>query len=1047
MKKLLYYILLMYWVPVAGQPFPYLKFSHITEAEGLSNNYTVSIAQDEEGFIWVGTADGLNRLDGYRIRKFFHQPDDTNSIVSNRISEIAPDHKNNLWIATEDGISYYNKLQQRFINFYPVTGQSGNMVSFQYAALHVMHTTNDLVASSIGSVNVFSDEKNYKNITIQIPPGYKLTSAPALRYSFLYEDMGHQLWACDGRSLFLINKTNQQILRTFTSPKEQVIHCLYQDEKKRYWVGTESPKGGKLFFFDPEQDKWKEVIIQSKDRGKYFGVTALHEWKTKNNTKWMVAGTTNGLLLINPESFQYQYYLIDPSKDMTLVSNWINNLFVDNKDILWLATANGVNYVEPSKQLLESWKINNDEDLKIESNNDYIYNFFEDKNEYWLTKWIQNGLFKYNKKGELLKTINPIYPTIDRLLNQRTNKAFSIYKDSGNHYWMSTDIGLVEWNFKRNHAILYTPEDGNENTGLRTIRSINDSILWMRTRNNGPNGIYVFNTHSKRFTQHYFYKEKCSECLPPQLTDLLITKRKDIYTTPVGNYLYKYDTLSNQFKEVFPKEKASIVFPDNSFNCMMEDKAGNIWIGAANGLFAFDPLSKKVFKDFTKNKKIGGVSIEQLCFDDDQNLWMSSSRGLFCLIIQTGEILNFNKGDGLPSNDMSGFLQKATDGYVYAGSPGYVNKFKLSELLSSHGSPDIHISDVEVMDKFVEIKKDNSGRKKITLMPGQNFFSVDFDIVNYDNASGNRYYYKLDNSMKDWKESENGHLPFYNLPGGIYTLRVKGRNKYGEKFSTEDSLSIEIIPHWWQTIWFMIFIIAAIAFLMALFVRRRVQNIKKESYFKQKIAEIEMQALRAQMNPHFIFNSLNSIENFIMQNEKRLASDYLNKFAKLIRMILDSSRNELVPVSRDMEALQLYIDLEQLRFNNKFTYTATIDPILLNGDFKVPSLIIQAYVENAIMHGIAHSEKAGLALSVTAKLENDFIHYSIQDNGIGRRQSSAYNLRNKSKHKSVGLIITQDRIQIFNKQQNSSGHVIITDLYNQANEPYGTRVDVKIKAI
>ncbi len=168
------------------------------------------------------------------------------------------------------------------------------------------------------------------------------------------------------------------------------------------------------------------------------------------------------------------------------------------------------------------------------------------------------------------------------------------------------------------------------------------------------------------------------------------------------------------------------------------------------------------------------------------------------------------------------------------------------------------------------------------------------------------------------------------------------------------------------------------------------------------------------MNPHFIFNSLNSIENFIMQNEKRLASDYLNKFARLIRMILDSSRNEVVPVAKDMEALQLYIDLEQLRYNNRFTYKTVIDPALTGGDYRVPSLLIQPYVENAIVHGLSHSEEDGLNLTVMATLENEKIKYVVQDNGIGRAQAAAYNQQNKPYHKSVGLKITEDRINIFN---------------------------------
>ncbi len=247
----------------------------------------------------------------------------------------------------------------------------------------------------------------------------------------------------------------------------------------------------------------------------------------------------------------------------------------------------------------------------------------------------------------------------------------------------------------------------------------------------------------------------------------------------------------------------------------------------------------------------------------------------------------------------------------------------------------------------------------------------------------------------------------------------------------------------------VVFISLIFAIVIAFFIHKTSEAKKKrsEASLKQKIAEVQMQVLRAQMNPHFIFNSLNSIENFMMQNEKWLASEYLNKFTRLIRSILDSSLNELIPVAKDMESLQLYIDLQQLRFNNKFTYRTCIAPPILTGDYKVPSLIIQPFVENAIEHGIAHSEKKDSFVAVSAELQEGFLLYTIEDNGIGRKQAAAYNLDNKRHHKSVGLTITQDRVHIFNGSQKDAGDIVITDLYTPDNLPAGTRVQVKIKLL
>jgi len=163
-------------------------------------------------------------------------------------------------------------------------------------------------------------------------------------------------------------------------------------------------------------------------------------------------------------------------------------------------------------------------------------------------------------------------------------------------------------------------------------------------------------------------------------------------------------------------------------------------------------------------------------------------------------------------------------------------------------------------------------------------------------------------------------------------------------------------------------------------------------------------------------------------------------------MILDSSRNELVPFARDIQALQLYIELEQLRFNNKFRYESHIDPLLLNSDYLVPPLLIQPYVENAIIHGLAPADENGLLLKITARLEGDYIIYIICDNGIGRKRSSAYRQQNKPHHVSMGMGITEQRISIFNEQKNSNGQVTINDLYTDPGSPAGTEVRLKIKA-
>ena len=232
-------------------------------------------------------------------------------------------------------------------------------------------------------------------------------------------------------------------------------------------------------------------------------------------------------------------------------------------------------------------------------------------------------------------------------------------------------------------------------------------------------------------------------------------------------------------------------------------------------------------------------------------------------------------------------------------------------------------------------------------------------------------------------------------------------------------------------------------------VSKNINNAKRhaEADLNKKIAEVRMESLRSQMNPHFIFNSLNSIENFMMRNERHEASEYLQKFSSLIRIILQNSRAQLVPFVQDLEAIKLYIALEQLRFNDKFKVKTIIDPELINEDYQVPPLLIQPYVENAIIHGLSQKEDEDLELLVKAELIDGYIIYTIEDNGIGRALSAKYNEHKKPAHMSVGLELSRERISIFNTQYKGDGSVTIEDLPEVNGHPGGTRAVLKIKAV
>ena len=307
------------------------------------------------------------------------------------------------------------------------------------------------------------------------------------------------------------------------------------------------------------------------------------------------------------------------------------------------------------------------------------------------------------------------------------------------------------------------------------------------------------------------------------------------------------------------------------------------------------------------------------------------------------------------------------------------------------------------------------------------------------------HYFKIYRAMNDSIFSENNQRNVVIKETDWMLKRKEIENKHLKELSLIQNRDLGFKNALLVAFFILLLLIIATSF----FIYKNIRSKKKrdESALKHKIAETKMQSLRAQMNPHFIFNSLNSIENFIMKNEKRDASDYLNKFSALIRIILESSRVERAPFTKDFEAIQLYVELEQLRFNHKFKFTTKVDPELFNEDVQVPPLLIQPYVENAILHGISQSESDNLELQFLVSLEDDFIIYTVEDNGIGRVKAAEYKKNNKHTHQSFGLQVTQERIDILSLQLKTEAQVTITDLYNEQKEPAGTRVQLRLKVI
>jgi len=1007
------------------QVFPELNFFQLTDKDGLSDNYVCAIAQDRDGLIWVGTHNGLNRYDGYGFKNFYSKANDSFSLPNNYIASIVPDQNDNLWVSTNEGVFRFNTSTQRARSFRS-DPDDGRTFRNMYRPAIFLDSGQLPWVNTYDGIYQFKDSLHYVRQDEGLDPVTSFLQVTSNKYFTIYKDRQGGLWSRMHDFVFRLDNQTKRVLKVYKCPDHIEITHIFFDRQNHCWVST---WGNGIYRFTPEQNGW-QLFEPSKTRPVVHGASEMEI----NGRQYLVFSClTPELFFVDEENLTCYNYLFDASR-----VSIFDPPFVDRQNILWVPTSNGIYYATPSNHLFSVIPIPAQKKGQVQGRRSFVYNMREEPSGYWFSKRGYGGLVWYDKNWTMLH----YWPEIPigsgekfHFLGKTTREVFD-FMQVGNEMFITTEGGISILDLKTLRWTTASPQDMVLIPRLRTIVPVNDHEWWIRSFNQG---VWVFDPISKSFSGHYKNDDSSRNGFIGNVNFLLCTRKHRVYaTTELG--MFEYDEKSDRFQKIpFPGKPA----PSNSLFGMLEDDQGDIWIGADNGIFSMNPVSKKMGKAFLENPKLSYVF--RMCTDKYQNVWFSCNSGYWCWIRKSDKLIHFEYGAGLPKTDEC-IIYKTSDGMVYAGGKDAVVRFFPEDVVNYHVTASTRIVEAITNDTLSRFELNPEGQKLLNLSPYENSFQVNFDVNNYDPISSNQYFYKLVPGEKDWKQVENGHLSFYNMQPGSYRLETRGASLFASDFTNTDTLTIIISPHWYQSIWLKLLCGLVLACIITLGVRYRIHSIRKEAAFRQKIKEVEMTALRAQMNPHFIFNCLNSIENFIMQNEKRLASDYLNKFARLIRMILENSRKQSVPLSKDMYAIRLYVELEQLRFNHSFCYIADIEQVLMEGDYRVAPLLIQPFVENAIVHGLAPSEKRDLYLRISVKLQGEYITYSIEDNGIGRSQSRVYAEMNTKGHKSLGLEITRERIDVINRQQGAEGVLEIQDLQDDYGQPTGTRVLLTIKA-
>jgi ligand-binding sensor domain-containing protein len=343
-------------------------------------------------------------------------------------------------------------------------------------------------------------------------------------------------------------------------------------------------------------------------------------------------------------------------------------------------------------------------------------------------------------------------------------------------------------------------------------------------------------------------------------------------------------------------------------------------------------------------------------------------------------------------------------------------------------------------------KEDTTPLTELRLPYFRNSLSFSLDALSFRSLGQLSYHYILKGLDDTWSISSSSEITYNSIPPGSYTFLVNAINSEGVKSNTL-RLTLEISPPFWKEKAFIFFAVLLVFSLIVLLFQISINRVRKREIQERvksiRMTEAELKALRAQMNPHFVFNSLNAVQRFIVENNPEASYRFLSKFARLMRYVIDNSKLTLIPLEEEIKAFTLYLDLEKSRLENRFSYTIDVDESVDLSYQKIPSMIIQPYLENSIWHGF-QNQGSSWRITLRFSIERKHLKCVVEDNGIGRKRSAELKSAQQTAHKSVGTRVTQERLELLNLLKQEKMSVTIIDLYDGNREPAGTRVEIFI---
>jgi ligand-binding sensor domain-containing protein len=729
---------------------------------------------------------------------------------------------------------------------------------------------------------------------------------------------------------------------------------------------------------------------------------ANYIYRDSRNRLWFLH--LDGATLYDHGKFQYL-------KENNFKGTALVTVYEDKNNGFWFGTTKGLIRLQNENCVLNPFSLKAEFMLKTI--------FKDSKGRIW-TGSIMDGLLYYT--NEIITTVSiPVKENID---------FYNFYEDKSGNMWISTSDGVFILNDKNIKHL----KRGFNIPNLPTYSIVQDrnNEIW----GSNPQGVFKLNGNSYTFYQDSILSDSVENF--SSINQVYADNDGEIWVLTDYNLL-KWN--GSGFQNVKIKSEN---FIGRKWG-MVEDTVGNFWLATDDtGLICFN-YKLNTIKYYNIHCGMVSNSIISIAKDANGNIITGSFEGLNKLELDKNgnvvQIQTYNTANGLIDDEcLYKVLLCDNKNNIWFGSAMGLIKFKEPnwENLNYHIPTYIthDYANQYTNNHILELKYKN------------NHIRFECTGIHLNNPSSIRYSYYLEGYDINWSEPTNNRIVNYsNLRPGNYTLYVKTLLLENKLWQGENSFSFIIKAPVWYNWWFISICILLIAFIIYSLLKlwaRSIKNkqIKKEDA-KRKVVELELKFLRSQMNPHFMFNSINSIQNLILNEDIDQALNYLNDFGRLIRRVLNYSEKSAVTIQEELDFINEYLSLEKLRFKDKIEIHINIDPNLDTAFDRMPPMLIQPFVENAIKHGLLPKEGNGL-LTIDFTANGEKLLISIIDNGVGREYHR--NIKKLEKHQSKGTQMIEDHINILKKKalDDDDYQVEIIDLFDVRNNPTGTKVLIKI---